>query len=215
MTEMRRNLQQEELVARREKYLADREKKREFDEEQARHQPSPMAELRKLEMQARLDLQREEAANARQERRTAAIEKEAVKREAENKERLAWLEELQRDYSVDGVASTTFSVNGRKKRTFLTPEVRPRQSSPRLHACAQCSRRRATLRRTSIGSSPPCSRSKAHPSTNGLAAPARLRKRTTSCRPTRCWAAGRPDPRRAAAPARAAAPRGVSTRYTR
>ena len=44
MTEMRRNLQNEELVARREKYLADHEKKAAFEAEQARHQPSPMAQ---------------------------------------------------------------------------------------------------------------------------------------------------------------------------
>ena len=123
MTEMRRNLQNEELVARREKYLADHEKKAAFEAEQARHQPSPMAELRKLEMQARLDFQREEADGAKLERRGAAMEKEAVKREAENKERLAWLEELQRDYNVDGSAPRTFNIDSRKKRAFLTPEV--------------------------------------------------------------------------------------------
>ena len=102
MTELRRNLQNEELVVRREAHLAAREKKAAFDAEQARHQPSPMAGLRKLEMQARLDLEREEADARRLERRTAAQEKEAFKRGAENKERLAWLEELQKDYSVDG-----------------------------------------------------------------------------------------------------------------
>jgi len=58
MTEMRRNLQNEELVVRRETYLAAREKKAAFDAEQARNKPSLMAELRKLEMKARLDQQR-------------------------------------------------------------------------------------------------------------------------------------------------------------
>ena len=127
MKELRRNLQNEELVARREAYLAACEKKAAFDAEQARHQPSPMAELRKLEMQARLDLEREEADAARLERRTAAMEKESFKREAENKERLTWLEELQRDYSVDGTPPQTFSLDSRKKRAFLTPEVQARQ----------------------------------------------------------------------------------------
>ena len=56
--------------------------------------------------------------------RLCHIEKEAVKREAENKERLAWLEELQRDYNVDGSAPRTFNIDSRKKRAFLTPEVR-------------------------------------------------------------------------------------------
>jgi hypothetical protein len=126
MTELRRNLQNEELVVRREAHLAAREKKAAFDAEQARHQPSPMAGLRKLEMQARLDLEREEADARRLERRTAAQEKEAFKRGAENKERLAWLEELQKDYSVDGSPPRSFSLDSRKKRAFLTPEVQAR-----------------------------------------------------------------------------------------
>jgi len=134
MTEMRRNLQNEELVVRRETYLAAREKKAAFDAEQARNKPSLMAELRKLEMKARLDLQREEADAARLVRREAAMEKEAFKRGAENKERLAWLEELQRDYSVDGSAPQTFSLDARKKRAFLTPENIDRQLTAMLVA---------------------------------------------------------------------------------
>ena len=110
MIEMRRNLQ--------------------FEAEQARHQPSPMAELRKLEMQARLDFQRE---LRRMPQSWSVVPswggygEGAVKREAENKERLAWLEELQRDYNVDGSAPRAFNIDSRKKRAFLTPEVRAGQ----------------------------------------------------------------------------------------
>ena len=140
MKELRRNLQHEELVARREKFLADRDKKSRFDAEQVRAKPSPIAELRKLEIKTRLDLEREESDRARLERRTAAMQREAVKREAESKERLVWLEELQRDYRVDGSTPTRLNL-GRKKRVFLTPEVSTRQGSC-ADACAICARRR-------------------------------------------------------------------------
>ena len=185
MTEMRRNLQNEELVVRRETYLAAREKKAAFDAEQARNKPSLMAELRKLEMKARLDQQREEADAARLVRREAAMEKEAFKRGAENKERLAWLEELQRDYSVDGSAPQTFSLDARKKRAFLTPEVRARHGPappPRPRSSAHCVAPPPPCR-TSTGNSPPCSwRVTALPSISGPAAPASRRRRRTSSR---------------------------------
>ena len=111
MTELRRNLHNEELVARRQAYVAAREKKAAFDAERARLRPSPMAEARMLEMQARLELEREETNARRLEHRKAAMEREAAKREAEKKERLAWLEELQRDHSVDGSAPRVFSLD--------------------------------------------------------------------------------------------------------
>ena len=84
MTELRRNLQNEELVARRQAYVAARKKKAAFDAERARLRPSPMAEARRLERQARLELEREEAAARRLEHRKAAKEREAAKREAES-----------------------------------------------------------------------------------------------------------------------------------
>ena len=124
MKEQRRNLQHQELLARREKYLVDRARKQQLEVERARNQPSPMAELRKLEMQDRLQNERAAKAQEKLERREAAQQKQTIKREAENKERMAWLEELLRDYDVEGNAPRQFNMSGSRRRVFLTPEVR-------------------------------------------------------------------------------------------
>jgi hypothetical protein len=132
MKEQRRNLQHQELLARREKYLVDRARKQQLEVERARNQPSPMAELRKLEMQDRLQSERAARAQEKLERREAAQQKQTIKREAENKERRAWLEELLRDYDVEGNAPRQFNMSGSRRRVFLTPENIDRQLTAML-----------------------------------------------------------------------------------
>ena len=120
MTELRRNLQHEDLLARRAAYVAKRSEAEELRQSRL-SDVDPMEEVRRREVQNRVAAEAEEAARRSEAARAHGQRRMAARREAEEKERLAWLHALQKEYDVTGSETPRFSLVARK-RSFLTPE---------------------------------------------------------------------------------------------
>lgn len=129
MTELRREWQLESLLARRAKYVEERETRMQAEAARAAEDKEGQREARLVERAAKVELEAEQRAKQLANNRAVSSRRSEVRREAEADFRRGWLQQMLDEYDLQ---PTEHSLASLRKRTWLTEEVRrPLPAPPR------------------------------------------------------------------------------------